>query len=173
MTATWYRNKMVDISNPRTAVDYTAVAIYEALTDAVTSGFPTVAAADLRAAVDADPLANTALMALAKRGLRNTGYNIVATKGRNAWYWLDADSHESQAMHDRQRNEAYTSVVGTVRAVSGQSMRNPGDVGLSVLANQLQANAINYGVNYLNMTVPDVMADIQVLTPPATLFSQP
>jgi len=163
MTA-YYRNVTADIYNPVTTIDFTAKAFLEILQDGRAKGKPQVPAHDVEDYVYGQ-VGHLRAYDLAKRAIRNMGYNITSKKGPIGWYELEASEHEVSDGLMRWRQEVYTSMLGTVRGLQGQVLREPLNVELHHLSESFKTDALSYGVHQLHLTMQDVLTDIAVRAP--------
>lgn len=150
-----YRDTRVDVVNPKTITDFTAVAM---LGELVGANGP-VMVSSMDAALTATPGASRGYKAVAVKGLRNIGYMIHTHKaGRHSWYRFDGLTNaDHSAFCNSVLATLYSQEVTIVRALAGALTQNPADVGLAAIHNAALMTATTMGAA---MTPPIYQAEV-------------
>lgn len=156
---THYRDMIVNLENPRSARDRTAVAIIDALQNGP------LLSRDLRAAIVAageDPRFQPSAM----KSLHNLGFVIDCTKARHKSEWtLVPTAKETEDARRRRVSEGYSVAVTTARMFAGQLRTAPGDPIAVNSHRRAVQTAIDHGTD-LGMSIQEVVDDCEPLTVP-------
>jgi len=155
-----YRNTAVDVVNPVTVCDHTAVAILTFLQRA--GGWVRHDALD--AAIVSYPQARLYCKPLAIKGLRNRRYAITATKARhNSGLTLVGTPDENDDERQRVVEESYSEAVTQVRKFENLLLLFPNDPQTATSYNAARMFAYAVG-QQLGMTIIEVDAEIALVS---------
>lgn len=156
-----YRNITVNVRKPYRKVDHTAIAIINALANG-----PMLHSA-LKKAVAAYPGASLSEFTLARKGLRNVGFEVHCdNRGRHSRYWLNPTSAEVAQNQDEVIRKTYSRFVTLARQLAKTLKRLPGDPTVVDAHRRTVQSAIDFGTQpALGMSLQDVVDDCQPLSP--------
>lgn len=148
---------MVDLNNPHSVLDFTALGILSAL-----QGQSWV----FTQVVDAEILqsgGNPRYKAVAVKALRNHGYAVAAVKARqDSRYRLDASPGEMRNWRNAIVGDAFSASLSVTRSLGGALSRRPNDPVLTAAHAASQGAVIQMGLT-IGMPLADITAALAPL----------
>lgn len=152
-----YRNVSVDLVNPSSITDHTALALIDVLSNSPIE----VSAVDVHDFVVQYPGADPAYIAKAVKALRNMGYAISAVKARHLSCYMIAGTPIQYARYaDRIASEHYSQCISAVRAMDVLVQQPQPDPLILAAHNAMQLSAMTLGQK-CGLTLQEIVAEFQ------------